>query len=132
MAGRQRDDVIRPGEEEWTGGDEERTGPPLDERRERGVYVALGAISQGAQLPADQVFRERRQAVELTAAPAVFDRHVPAFDEACFIQAAAERGQQGDVGLGRSRAEIADGRHRRLLRACSERPRRGAAYERDE
>jgi hypothetical protein len=56
-----------------------------------------------------------------------------AFDVAVLIQAAAECGYQMRALIGRSRAEEPDHRHRRLLRAGGERPRRCcAAKERDE
>src|SRR5436309_9417235 len=63
----------------------------------------------------------------------VFDRNVLALDEASFFQALAERGDEVR-GFGERRAAEKPGhRHRRLLRARRERPRRRcAANECDE
>jgi hypothetical protein len=52
--------------------------------------------------------------------PAVFDRHVLAFDVARFAQALAECGSpETRARLGRAAAEEPNHRHRRLLRAGS-------------
>src|SRR5262249_26188707 len=65
--------------------------------------------------------------------PAVFDRHIPAFDEADFAQTLAERGHPRGVSARRFAVEKPDHRQRRLLRPRCERPHsRHAAYERDE
>ena len=56
-------------------------------------------------LPANQFGRQRRQPIDLTFGPAVFDRHVLALDIAGLLQALAECAQtvaqlvSGDVGL---------------------------------
>jgi hypothetical protein len=58
-----------------------------------------------------------------------FDRHVPTLDIAVFSQTLPKRGQEVCILLGRPSVKKADHRHRRLLRACRERPR-GSAAER--
>jgi hypothetical protein len=40
----------------------------------------------------NQIRRHRREPITSAFRPAVFDRDVLAFDEACFLQAVAERG----------------------------------------
>src|SRR5262245_32869556 len=67
----------------------------------------------------------------MTFSPAIFDRHVPALDEAFFASALAEGGRHGGVSARRLAVEKPDHRHRRLLRARRERPRR-RAEKRDE
>ena len=62
----------------------------------------------------------------------VLDRHVLALDVAGFVEALAERSGIARGGLGRPGVDEADDRHRRLLRARRERPRRRAAEQRDE
>ena len=63
----------------------------------------------------------------------VLDRHVLAFDVAGFVEAFAERGRKARGGIGRPVSDKPDHRHRRLLRARSERPRyRHTAEKRDE
>src|SRR5262249_9682528 len=64
--------------------------------------------------------------------PAVFDRHIPAFDEADFAQTLAERGHPRGVSARRFAVEKPDHRHRRLLRPCRDRPCGRAAEQRDE
>src|SRR5262245_43212388 len=65
--------------------------------------------------------------------PPVFDRHVLAFEVAGFIQAPPEGSHTVGGGLGRPRVEPPDHRHRWLLRASRQRPRRRrAAEQRDE
>src|SRR5262249_37858387 len=80
-------------------------------------------------LAADQISRQARQPIVLTLRPAIFDRDVAAFDIAGFGQALVERSQARSIGVGRQAAEIADHRHRSLLRACRERPRRRRTAE---
>src|SRR6266516_7474145 len=43
-------------------------------------------------LPAHELRRQRRQSIVVGASPAVFDRDVPSFDEAGFLQAIMEPG----------------------------------------
>ena len=69
----------------------------------------------------------------MTFRPAVFDRDVLALDEACFLQALAERDHEVRGVSERGVPEETNNRHRRLLRARRERPRsRRAAEQRDE
>jgi hypothetical protein len=64
---------------------------------------------------------------------AVFDRNVLPLDEACFLQALAERGCKLRRNGGRRAAQKSNHRHRRLLRPRRDRPRdRRAAEQRDE
>ena len=74
-------------------------------------------------LTMNQFGREHRQSIVLALRPAVFDRDVLTFDEACLLQALAERGHEVRRVGGRSAAEKPDHRHRRLLRAYRDRPR---------
>src|SRR4029077_21097056 len=70
--------------------------------------------------------------MELIFRRAVFDGDILALDEASFLEALAERGYQV-AGVGKRRtAENPDPRHRRLLRACRERPRCRASKQPDE
>jgi len=69
----------------------------------------------------------------MTFSPAIFDRHVAAFDEAGLAQAFAECGDIGSPSGWCFTVEKPNDRHRRLLRARRERPRhRRAAEQRDE
>jgi hypothetical protein len=63
---------------------------------------------------------------------AVFDHDVLALDEACFLQALAERGHQVSGICERGVPQETNNRHCRLLRTRRERPRRRAAEQRDE
>jgi hypothetical protein len=65
----------------------------------------------------------------MTLGPAIFDRHIAAFGEAGFAQALAERGEERGVSARRFAVELSDDWHRRLLRACRERPRGGRTAE---
>jgi len=76
---------------------------------------------------AHQLGRHFRQAVVLTARPAELDRNVLALDKAPLGQAAAERGDEVDGILRRTRAQEPNHRHGRLLRARRERPRSRSA-----
>src|SRR5262249_41200808 len=81
---------------------------------------------------ADEVGHKRRQAIVLATEQVVRHRDVLTFDVAGFVEALMERGHVALRGLGRSGIDEAHDRHRRLLRARRERPRRRAAEERDE
>jgi hypothetical protein len=84
-------------------------------------------------MPADQVSRQRWQAIILTVGPAVFDLHIPTFDIAGFLQALKKRGHISRVWRRRWRAKKPDRRHRRLLTPRGQRPGdRRPAYKRDE
>src|SRR5262249_36446935 len=64
---------------------------------------------------------------------AVFDHDIPAFDEACFLEALAECNHEVRGVSERGVTEETNKRHCRLLRARHERPRRRrAAEQRDE
>jgi hypothetical protein len=77
----------------------------------------------------NQLARQLRQLFELLG-PAVVDRYVLALDIACLSETLAKRAQTLDNRLRRSDLKKADHRHRRLLRARRERPRRSRAAER--
>src|SRR5262249_15094523 len=64
--------------------------------------------------------------------PMEFNRHVLTLDKAVLTQAAPERFHKWYVRSGRRAVEKSNHRHRRLLRARRERPRRRTADERDE
>ncbi len=82
-------------------------------------------------LAANQIGRERRQAINPVFGKAEFDRDVAALDEPGSVEALTERGDP--VGNTRRRriVEKPNDRHR-LLRACRKRPRGGAAKQCDE
>ena len=117
------------------------TGSPADredDRNRRGRRLgrqrrcAAGRGNHG-HLTANQIGRQCRQSIVLTLRPAIFDRHVAAFDIAGFAQALAECApRSGAYSAGRPAIEKPDHRHRRLLRARRQRPRRRAAEPRDE
>ena len=104
------------------------------------MVAALAASAEASSgrgdhgdLPANQFGRQRRQPIELTLGPAVFNRHVLALDVACLLQALAECAQTIRVRRQAMWVEEPDHRHRRLLRPRRERPRRRrAAEQRDE
>src|SRR6516164_2261329 len=95
-------------------------------RRERGRGVA----NDERYLPTKKVRHQKRQPVSLTLVRTVLNRDVLALDEACFLEALAERSHA--LVRNRSTAEKPDDRHCRLLRVRCERPRRRAAEQRDE
>src|SRR5262249_58955920 len=70
---------------------------------------------------------------ELTLGQGGYDRHVPALDIAGVFEALTKCAQTARECVRRCRVEEPDHRHRRLLRAGRERPRRScAAEQRDE
>jgi hypothetical protein len=77
----------------------------------------------------NQISHQHRQSVLAAFRIAELDRQVLALDEACLLQALAERGHEVRRVGGRRAAEKADRRHHRLLRARRERPRRRRAAE---
>jgi hypothetical protein len=95
------------------------------------VVVAPLAASAVVDLPAHQIGRQLRQAIDLLG-PAVVDRHVLALDVAGFFEALAKGTQALGNRLVRSDFEKADHRQCRLLCARRERPRRHAAEQHDE
>ena len=93
---------------------------------------STSARDDHAHLPADQIGRQCRQSVVLTFRPTVFDRHILPFDITRFFQTLAERRDLLAERSSRCGIKEADHRHRRLLRARRERPRRRAAEQGDE
>src|SRR5262249_43381829 len=89
--------------------------------------------SDHRHLTAYQIGCEVGQSVDLVLRPAILDRHILALDVAGFTNALPECGQIART-IDRPRAaQETYHRHRRLLRARRERPRRrGAAEQRDE
>src|SRR6516162_8835511 len=83
-------------------------------------------------LPAHQFIRQHWQSIKLILGPAIFNRHVLALDIPGIFQTLAKCAQKIQVWYRRCRVEETDDRHRRLLRARRERPRRCAAKQRDE
>src|SRR5262245_17050039 len=80
--------------------------------------------SDHRHLTAYQIGCEVGQSVSLVLRPAILDRHILTLDVAGFTKALAECGQIACT-IGRPRgAEEPDHRHRALLRARRERPRR--------
>ena len=119
------DRVVANGED-----DGDRRGCRLGRERHRGAFDR----DDHGDLSANQFGRQRRQPIELIVGPAVFDRHVLALDIAALLQGLAKYAQIVRVRrVRRCGAEEPDHRHRRLLRARCERPRRRrAAEQRDE
>src|SRR5262249_37534578 len=80
-----------------------------------------------------EIGSKRGQWIVLSVSPAIVQGDVPTFDESGIIQALPDHRDEGRVDGGRTGAEYANHRHRRLLRARHERPRRRrAAEQRDE
>src|SRR4029450_7146298 len=80
----------------------------------------------------NQFGRQRRQTIELSLCPAVFDRDILALDIACLLQALAKSAHTVRDRVRRLAVEESDYRHRRLLRPRRKRPRRRAPEKRDE
>jgi hypothetical protein len=81
----------------------------------------------------NEISRERRQPIQSSLRPAIFDRDVLTLDVTGFVQATAERGHYGSERLSRLSIQESDHRHRRLLPAHGERPSsHRAAEQRDE
>src|SRR5262249_15023311 len=77
--------------------------------------------------------RERRQAIVLTIRKAINNPNILALDITRFSQSGLKSCHHVGRPTARTALEETDHRHRRLLRACRERPRDGsAADERDE
>ena len=84
-------------------------------------------------LSADQIGGEARQPIRLIVCPALLDNDVLAFDKPFLAQAFAKLRYKLRELLSCRAAEKSDHRHRRLLRARRQRPRRRrAAEQRDE
>jgi hypothetical protein len=84
-------------------------------------------------LTSNKISRERRQPIQSSLRPAIFDRDVLTLDVTDLVQAAPERGCHGSERLRRLSIQESNQRHRRLLRAGGKRPsRRRAAEQGDE
>src|SRR6516165_1637078 len=82
--------------------------------------------------PANKISGQGRQSIVVFLRPAVFDRDIPPLDIAGFLKTFTEGSHKERVSSGCSAAEKPDHRHRRLLRARRQRPRRRGADECDE
>jgi hypothetical protein len=91
--------------------------------------AGLPVAANHGHLAADQFGGERRQPIELTLGPAIFDCQVLALDEACVFGALAKSAQPSRMAVKRLRVKKPDHRHRRLLRMRGEGPRRCRAAE---
>jgi len=80
----------------------------------------IAGRGEHADLAANEVGDPGRKAIELALGPTTVDRHV---DIAVLAEALAEGAQAAGEQLGRRGSEIADHRHRRLLRRRRKRPR---------
>src|SRR5262245_56418786 len=109
--------------------DRDCTGRPHgDERR----IVASGRGDHG-HLTSNEIGRERRQPIQLSLRPAIFDRDVLTLDVTDFVQATAERDHIGSVRLSGLSIQESDHGHRRLLPENDERPSsHRTAEQRDE
>src|SRR6516162_5046566 len=89
--------------------------------------------SDHRHLTAYQIGCEVGQSVVLVLRPAILNRHILALDVAGFTNALPECGQKAcTIGRRPRASEESYHRHRRLLRACRERPRDRAAEKCDE
>ena len=70
----------------------------------------------------EQVSRQGGQSIDLIRRPAILDCHVPALDVTSFSETPSEGSDTDVIGFRRPLAQIADHRHRRLLRARREWP----------
>jgi hypothetical protein len=93
---------------------------------------SIAASAEGSP-PVAAIITTCRLIRQLPFSPAIFDRHVLAFDIVGFVQTLTKRGHvrtQTRQGCG---VEVSDHQHRRLLRMRRKRPRnRRAAEKRDE
>src|SRR5262249_2471043 len=85
-----------------------------------------------ANLAADEIDCERRKVPLLVLRPAIFNRHVLPLNIADFREPPPNGIHAVGISFGRSWGKESDHRHRRLLRARRERPRRRAAQQRYE
>src|SRR5262249_27249075 len=81
---------------------------------------------------AHQISRQCRQSLKFIVGPAVLDRKIYAFAIAGVLEALGKSAQRPQKSFGRLRIEKPNHRHRRLLRARRQWPRRRAAEQRDE
>src|SRR5262245_13010608 len=117
----------------WVFGDAEddrdRRGSSFGRKRSRGV----AGRGDNVHAASDEVRHQRRQATVLSFKPMVLDRYVLTLDIAGVTEAGAERRRVSRHATGRTGVYDPDDRHRRLLRARRDRPRRRrAAEQRDE
>ena len=104
------------------------TGSPTPVKTIGIVEVALFAARVGV---GDVVGGQCRQPIVVALRRAVFHRHVLSFDVAALAQSLPERSQIRIRGGGcAASSEVADHRHRLLLRMRGQRPRRCAAEQR--
>src|SRR5262249_8675398 len=92
----------------------------------------IAGRSYNGYATADEVGHERRQTMVFAAEPVVLDRHVLRLDVASFAEACTERACMARRAIERPTADKAYHRHRRLLRARREWPRRRTTQQRYE
>src|SRR5262245_35479931 len=107
--------------------DRDRRGRSFGRERRR-----IASRSDNRYATAGEVGHERRQAIVSAAEPMVFNDHVLAIDVADFAKAFRERSRMASGAIKRSTTDKADYRHRPLLRARREWPRRRTAEQCDE
>src|SRR5262249_37096155 len=84
---------------------------------------SAGRGDDNAHATTDQIVGQFRQSMILTFRPTVLHRHILALDKTGFTEAPPKRGQPVGLFASERDAEKSDHRHRRLLRACRQRPR---------
>src|SRR5436189_302219 len=115
-----------------------REGKPFSTRAEKAVSISELLLAYASSIcwpradaagqsddidpAADEIGDQGRQALVAGVAETVFDRDVVAFDVAGLRQTLAKRHLALRVGIGRAGIQVADYRHRRLLRPSGERP----------
>ena len=80
-------------------------------------------------LTMNEVVSQCGKTIILIVRPAIFDRHIPAFDIAGFLQALTECAPLERIAIGRPAIEKSDHRHCRLLCARGKRPSDRCATE---
>src|SRR5215467_8379592 len=109
-----------------------------DDRHGRGCHPQCTDRNVGSTCKEDRHFafdqfgRQFRQSIELAVCPAEFNRNVLAINVARFVQCPAERRHQVGIRSERATTQETDHRHRRLLRASHQRPRRRCAHSHQE
>src|SRR5262249_57196775 len=119
-----RSDRIVPGREDYWN----RRGRRLGGTRRDGSTCG----GQNRYAPLNEFRHERGQSINLIERIAIFDRDVPALDKTGFAKTLPERRYERRRIFRRRGPHEPNHRHRRLLRARRERPRRRAAEKRDE
>jgi hypothetical protein len=97
-------------------GEDDRDGRSRCLRRLHCRFAA-GRRNDGNR-PPHEFRRHRRQPIVLADRKVILDGHVPTLDVAAFRQPVLEGRDQMRCVIARPGAEIADYRHRRLLRPC--------------